>query len=112
MMEFEVSFAVTVPGFGGGVVDGDDVEIARSRCGVEPVGGEVVVAWRGTFVTAFVAGDFNEAMIAVVMAGPVRTCVCSRVFTTSKGHVITPAKPPAAPPVRISRVTPMSRELR
>lgn len=74
MIEFEVSFAVTVPGFGGGVVDGEEVEIARSWCAVGPVGVEVaVVAWCGELMAAFVAVDFKEAMTAVVMAGPVRT---------------------------------------
>lgn len=35
--------------------------------------------------------------------------VCILVFTTSKGHVMTPAIPPAVAAVAISRLKPMSR---
>src|SRR5687768_14707063 len=37
------------------------------------------------------------------------TCVCSLVLTTSRGHVKTPARPPAAPPVSNSSGDPISR---
>jgi hypothetical protein len=35
-------------------------------------------------------------------------CVCILVLTTSRGHVITPAMPPADAPVKISNPIPIS----
>lgn len=39
-----------------------------------------------------------------------RTSVCTRVLTTSRGHVIAPANPPPAAPVSISSGIPISDE--
>lgn len=53
--------------------------------------------------------SFTAALEDVDEELGVLTCVCSRVLTTSRGHVMTPARPPATPPVRSSSGTPISR---
>lgn len=90
------------------VVLGEDVDMWRLRedaCivrGVCPVGtvcdGVMFAGCGWTFVAPVGGIDVSGGLI----------CVCILVLTTSSGHVITPAMPPADAAVAISRPRPMS----
>lgn len=81
-------------------VDGDEVEIDRVCC------------FKGKFVLGFACTVGGTILCAgVCLTGGCAeglTCVCILVFTTSRGHVITPASPPAAAPVKSSSGNPIS----
>jgi len=101
------------PALGGGVVEGELMEVAQDA-----------EAWNPRLCTLGVEAEVPTAV------GLVRTCVCNRVLTTStpvtrsisiqkekckqevdslpNGHVIVPAKPPAIAPVAISSPIPIS----
>jgi hypothetical protein len=79
-------------------VDGDEVEIDRFCWFI--VAWVAVAALAGTCLVTGVeclSGEAGEL-----------TCVWMRVLTTSRGHVMTPANPPAAAPVASSRGNPIS----
>lgn len=96
------------------VVEGEDVEMGRCwDGGMGPeAGGAVIVCFA---VVPDLGGVLESARFAVLLlatpAGAVVSglcCVWMRVFTTSSGHVMTPAMPPAVAPVKISSGRPMS----
>ena len=86
---------------------GEEVEIRRF-CGLsEERGGGVLVgggvaARKGVVVARLGAGD------VLLFPSCGLSCVWIRVLTTSRGHVSTPAMPPAVAPVVISRPRPIS----
>jgi hypothetical protein len=93
-------------------VDGEEVEIKRACClrfGVIG-GGDTPDFAIGVGFDA--PGTLRGGDDLIPDEGFMPTCgltwVCIRVFTTSNGHVITPASPPAAAPVRSSSGNPIS----
>jgi hypothetical protein len=89
-------------------VEGEDVEIGRLDI-------EAVLAAEDGGVKCLVGACAEDGCVEEVakafearlcMSG--LCCVCILVFTTSSGHVSTPAKQPADAPVKISRARPMS----
>lgn len=86
---------MTEPGRGV-CVEGEDVEICRTCCLTEEMGASFIVV-----------DGLNGALLAFALAAEL-TWVWILVLTTSKGHVITPARPPAAAPVRSSNGVPIS----
>jgi len=101
----------------------EDVSIVAAECIFSEVEGEDVEMERGVGIVAcFVllaegVECFEGVCVCTVDAGEEAKerkrsgfcCVWIRVFTTSSGHVIMPARQPAEAPVMISRGRPMSR---
>lgn len=90
----------------GNDVDGEDVDICLRCAG----SGDVEEDGRGGDEVCDVAFDAGgvDADGDVVVDNVDGNCVCILVFTTSSGHVIVPAMPPAVIPVSISSPKPMS----
>ena len=97
---------LTEPGF---VMDvfGEDVEISLVCLRTEE---DMMLGLGKPFGTGLtVFGRTLLVLIDVTDSSVGFNCVCILVFTTSSGHVMTPAKPPALDAVSISRARPISR---
>jgi hypothetical protein len=89
-------------------VEGEDVDIGRFDI-------EAVLDGDAGGIVCFVGARAEGGCVKVVITGfavelgmPGLSCVCILVFTTSSGHVNTPAKQPADAPVKTSSRRPMS----
>ena len=101
-------FSLMASGFGIDVF-GDDDEISRfgEACGD---GLWTVLGLPALSIRDVIAGcgyAFVAPRVSVTVSGGL-ICVCILVLTTSKGHVITPASPPAEAAVAASRPKPRS----
>ena len=99
---------LTASGFGIDVF-GEDVEMSL-RDDARFDGLRAVLALAAFSTRDFVARcgcTFLVPPLGITVSGGM-ICVCILVFTTSRGHVTTPANPPADAAVAISRPTPRS----
>ena len=100
---------LTDPGFRTDVL-GEDVEICR-LCWADLLAGDAEESKLEIGLTTGIVAACGCGFVA--LAGEIcpsrgLICVWIRVFTTSKGQVMTPAIPPAVAPVRTSRPKPIS----
>lgn len=82
------------------MVEGEDVDIGRLCEEFGLLGRDVVEYFDGERVVVF-GGIVGVECVSGLC------CVCMRVFTTSRGVVMTPAMPPALAAVAISSGRPM-----
>ena len=99
---------LTASGFGIDVF-GEDVEMSRldDACRDDLRAVPALLAFSTREVVARCGRTFVVPPLGVTISGGL-ICVCILVFTTSRGHVTSPASPPADAAVKISRPTPRS----